>query len=145
MNKGNVKVEYDEVTWTDTHDVSPIDTFVQTSPLEQLTPKPEPPSDLIKVNEDDEKYEEINLRQLYTDTIEGNIDVKVENNDVIVTESEEELIGEVYNQDYLLVDDNGEYKVVTIEQRFALPHLLYLEGWRSAEAGIDVADHMGTL
>ena len=139
------KVEYDEVTWTDTHDVSPIDTFVQTSPLEQLTPKPEPPSDLIKVNEDDEKYEEINLRQLYTDTIEGNIDVKVENNDVIVTESEEELIGEVYNQDYLLVDDNGEYKVVTIEQRFALPHLLYLEGWRSAEAGIDVADHMGTL
>ena len=139
------KVEYDEVTWTDTHDVSPIDTFVQTSPLEQLTPKPEPPSDLIKVNEDDEKYEEINLRQLYTDTIEGNIDVKAENNDVIVTESEEELIGEVYNQDYLLVDDNGEYKVVTIEQRFALPHLLYLEGWRSAEAGIDVADHMGTL
>ena len=43
------------------------------------------------------------------------------------------------------MDDNGEYKVVTIEQRFALPHLLYLEGWRSAEAGIDVADHMGTL
>ena len=78
------KVEYDEVTWTDTHDVSPIDTFVQTSPLEQLTPKPEPPSDLIKVHEDDEKYEEINLRQLYTDTIEGNIDVKAENNDVIV-------------------------------------------------------------
>ena len=68
-----------------------------------------------------------------------------QNIDLALTESEEELVGKVYNQDYLLVDDNGEYKVVTIEQRFALPHLLYLEGWRSAEAGIDVADHMGTL
>jgi len=139
------EVDDKDPTWTDTHDGTPLEILVPTLPLEQVTPKPEPPSELISVNKDAKKYEDINLSQLYADTMEGNMDIKAENNDFAVTESEEELVGEVYNQDYLLVDDNGEYKVVTIEQRFALPHLLYLEGWRSGESGTNLYDHIGTV
>ena len=96
---------------------------------EQLAPKCEPTSELSCDLD-------MSLTNMYADTIGhgedmDSIDIKVENNDVTIAESEEELVGEVYDQDYLLVDDNGEFKIVTIEQRFALPHLLYLEGWRS--------------
>ena len=79
---------------------------------------------------------------------ENNLELR----DLIKTEKEctekkvkAKLIGEVFDQDYLLVDDNGEYKVVTIEQRYALPHLLYFDNCWAQNKWMDCAEDMVCL